>query len=114
MSGTHDERPWERVGEVRRDLEPDRAHLLKGLALAGVACGVLGVCFLFPALVGMPLSAVAWRMANRDWDALDAGRMDPRGRRPTADAWAWAGWGLYLNCFGLTFGCLALLVLLVH
>jgi hypothetical protein len=60
------ERPWERMGVVRRDADPDRGLLLCVLGLVALVLAPLG---------GVVLGAVVWRLANNDIQKMHAGRM---------------------------------------
>src|SRR5947207_6260815 len=80
---TLDERPWERLGSVRRDCEPHRSGRLLFLGRCSSVCGALSLCFLLPSIVGLPLGITVWVMARRDLTAMRMGVMDPQGRSQT-------------------------------
>src|SRR5262245_56625636 len=98
--------PWERPGAVRRDWEADRNWLLRRLERASLARGARSVCFVLPALVGLPLGVTTWVLAQRDLTKMQAGNMDPTGAEQTRLArgysvegvllciGSWAIWGL--------------------
>jgi hypothetical protein len=77
------ERPWERPGAVRRDVEPDRGRLI--LALGGLAefCSVFACLLLVTAPLAIGFGVTAWLMARRDLARMRQGLMDPAGRRYT-------------------------------
>jgi phage FluMu protein Com len=60
-------------------LAPHRAGWVLGLGVAGLATCMLGVC----GILGVPVAAVAWVMANRDLAKMQQGLMDPRGEGMT-------------------------------
>jgi len=86
-----DDRPWERLGAVRRDREPHRGGLLQSLALAGlfgsaVAFGLVFVALSWSGVVQLvllaaagvlvsvkpPLAIVTRIMAGRDIEKMGA------------------------------------------
>jgi hypothetical protein len=101
-------RPWERPGAVRRDCEPHRALLLGLLARAGlplmvvssalnvcvppaIAVGVGGVvapvlflAAVLPTAATWGLAGGLWWACHRDLALMRDGRVDPEGRRATA------------------------------
>jgi hypothetical protein len=80
------ERPWERLGCARRDCEPHRGDLLLLLGDVSMACGMLALGTVLPALVGLPLGIAVIVMAKKDLARMDAGLMDPDGREPATVA----------------------------
>jgi hypothetical protein len=78
-------RPWEEPGAVRRDCEPHRTpylHLLTGLTLMA---SILSACCPVFGLVSVPLTLAVWAAVRHDLALMDAGRMDPEGRRVAQD-----------------------------
>jgi hypothetical protein len=71
---------------VRRDCEPHRAEWLLLLGNASVICGIVGIAFIAPSLLGLPLGAYVCRSAHRDLNLMERGMMDPRGRDQTTAA----------------------------
>jgi hypothetical protein len=73
-----DDRPWEGPYRtpVRRDCEPHRGQLLLTL---GILSLVLLMCWMV-AVVGLTLGIVAWVLARKDEQKIQAGTMDPEGR----------------------------------
>ena len=92
-----DDLPWEQSGDVRRDAEPHRGHLLRLLANFSVACGIVSFCTFFPSIVGLLLGLTAFVMARRDLKKMRAGVMDDQGREETENAWGHAFFGVILN-----------------
>ena len=81
-------RPWEQPGVVRRDCEPHRGGMLRGL---GIVSLILPLAFLLlsPLLgfvAGVSLGLTVWVLAGRDLAKMDAGLMDSDGRRATKSA----------------------------
>src|SRR5438067_253704 len=90
-------RPWERPGQVRRDVEPDRGLLLLivgwvGASLAGLSFLLQGVAILaandwflwaslFFSLAGLPVGLFAWGMACHDLGEMQTGALDPAGKK---------------------------------
>ncbi len=83
-----------RQQRVRLDAEPHRGGTVFGL---GVTSLVLTVFYLFP--IGIPLGIVAWVMANRDLRKMEAGVMDPSGRKKTRDGKTCGIVGICINAF---------------
>ncbi len=77
-------RPWEQPGGVRRDCEPHRANWLLVLAAVALALGLSTFCLVVTGFIAMPVAAAVGRLAARDLDEMQAGRMDPQGRRMTS------------------------------
>jgi hypothetical protein len=101
-------RRWQRRFEVRRDGDPPRSGLLLALGILSIVVGVPSLYLVVPALIGLPLSLVAYLMADRDLLEMRAGHMDRRGRA-SAHAAQWCALvGFLLNALGLTVGCVAL------
>jgi hypothetical protein len=94
---------YTRRARVRRDAEPHRGGTIQVLGILSLMGGVF-YC-LFP--IGLPLGIVAWVMARRDLRKMDAGVMDPNGRKKTRDGRVCGIVGTVLNG-----GC-ALLALVV-
>jgi hypothetical protein len=97
VNDTDEPRPWERSGEVRRDVAPHRAELLCGLANVSLACGLAALVFGVPALVGVPLGLAASVQTSRDLERMATGTLDPQGRAATWAAWRRADTALALN-----------------
>lgn len=94
-------RPWERPGAVRRDCEPHRGGVLMGLGAAALAVSIVplpaslyallepprgGAVFALLWSAGVALGLAASALARRDLAEIEAGRMDPEGRRAAAEA----------------------------
>jgi hypothetical protein len=73
-----DDRPWEGPYRmpVRRDCEPHRGQMLLTLGIVSI---VLLMCWPV-AVIGLPLGIVAWALARKDEEKMQAGTMDPEGR----------------------------------
>lgn len=67
--------PWQRKGGLRRDCEPHRGGLLLTLGIIGIIAAVIPYFTIF----GVPISIVAWIMAQRDLNQMRANVMDPQG-----------------------------------
>jgi hypothetical protein len=76
-----DDRPWERQGGVRRDNEPHRGPFLVLLGTASLICGLLSLCLLAPAVVGLPLAVLTYALAAWDTARMERGTMDRYGLR---------------------------------
>jgi hypothetical protein len=76
-----DDRPWERQGGIRRDNEPHRGPFLLLLGSVSLACGLLSLCLLAPAVIGLPLAVLAYALARRDLTLMERGVMDRDGLR---------------------------------
>jgi hypothetical protein len=81
---TDDARSGEGPGEVRRDAEPHRGHVLVVLGAVSLWCGLLSFLLVVPSLLGLPLGVAVFVMARRDLGKMRAGRMDCRGVQTTA------------------------------
>jgi hypothetical protein len=90
-------RPWEVLGNVRRDYEPDRGLLLLALGGAALLFGFATVFLAFPALVALPLGLAASRMAAHDLHQMRLGVMNPGGRRRAVLAQLWGVVGVGLS-----------------
>jgi hypothetical protein len=102
-----EERPWEEPGAVRRDCAPHRGTFLAVLGAVSLACGFFSCCLVVPGLVGLPLGLATLVMGRRDLGLMEAGLMDPEGRKRTEEALTNAGVGIVLSLAGTFFGCLA-------
>jgi hypothetical protein len=96
-----EERPWGGPGNPRRDCLPHRGNWLMRLASVTMACGILSFLLFLPVLVGIPLGIATIDMARRDLKQMDAGSLDPQGRKFTSKALRRAGVGALLNILGL-------------
>jgi hypothetical protein len=76
------------------------------LGTAAVVCALLGCCLGAPALVGVVLGAVTWRLAAHDLREMVAGRMDPREEGLTRRAWGKGMWGFFASFIPATGVCL--------
>ena len=83
-----DPRPWQEPGAVRRDCEPHRGEMLRGLGILSVVMPftALLVSPLIGFIAGVALGLTVWVLAGRDLARMDAGQMDPDGRRLTRSA----------------------------
>jgi hypothetical protein len=115
-----DDRPWEQPGATRRDWEPHRGRLVKGLGTVSLLCG-LGAASLFcsplaglgvarlpsvgivAGLAAVGLGAAAVVMGRSDLRAMRVNLVDPGGRLRTRA-------GLFFGLVGATVGGFALLV----
>jgi hypothetical protein len=101
-------RRWEQRFELRREVAPPRGGVLLALGILSIVVGVPSLYLVVPALLGLPLSLVAYLMADRDLLEMRAGRMDRSGRA-SAHAAQWCALvGFLLSALGLTVGCVAL------
>lgn len=105
-----DPRPWEEAGRVRRDCEPHRGPMLRGLGIVSVVLVPVGALAspLIGVVAGVALGLTVWVLAGRDLARMDAGVMDPEGRRETQSARRLGLAGVLAS-----FGLLALVVLVV-
>jgi hypothetical protein len=102
----HD-RPWEQPGSFRRDCEPHRGGLLFALGQVSLLLGCLALFCLIPSVLGLAgqarqpaiaftglfcgvpsvlglaVGVPTWVLARRDLGQMEAGLMDPGGRRKT-------------------------------
>ncbi len=82
----------------RRDALPHRGRWLTTLANISLAAGALSLClFGAGALIGIPLGAAVWVMAQTDLAQMRDGSMDAQGRQLTETARAAALTGLILS-----------------
>jgi hypothetical protein len=81
----------------RRDALPHRGALLSTLGNVSLAAGALSLCFGVAAVIGIPLGAAVWIMAQSDLNQMRAGSMDALGRQPTEAARVSAITGLILS-----------------
>jgi hypothetical protein len=103
-----DPRPCERSIVLPRYAGRHRGVLLLVLSVLSMALGGTSLPLMLPALLGFPLAAVAYLMADWDLAEMRAGRMDAAGRRH-ADLAQWCAIaGLVLSGLGLTLGCVLL------
>jgi hypothetical protein len=102
QDGEGDPRPWEQPGAFRRDCAPHRGHLVQLLTRV---CAVVGLasCSPFPALLGLPLGLLLARLCRGDLARMDAGTMDPGGRRLVESALRMARIGWVLSFISLAF-----------
>jgi hypothetical protein len=101
--------PWEEPGFVRLDCEPHRGPLLKWLGLGSLALGAASFFCLIPSVVAVPLGAAVWWMATQDLKKIDAGNMDPRGKKRTRAARQNGLVAVLLSLFSLGFWALIFL-----
>jgi hypothetical protein len=96
-------RPWELVGEARRDCQPHRAGLLLWLARISLLAGGLSfVCLPF-GLIGLALALGTRRLARRDLESIFAGEMDQYGYAPTEKARADSNVAVVVSLLGSLF-----------
>jgi hypothetical protein len=101
---------YTRRGRVRMDAEPHRAGTVQAL---GIASLVLGAFYVFP--LGIPLGIAAWVMGRNDLKKMEAGVMDPNGRKKTKDGWLCGLVGTLLNiCWALGLAGFITLVVLAE
>jgi hypothetical protein len=79
-------KPWEILGESRRDCVSDRAVLLKWLAWASLLLSGLNATCLPFWLLALPLALVTRAMARHDLELVSCGEMDQRGYEATEGA----------------------------
>ena len=80
------DRPWEELGNVRRDLPSHRGHDLQVWGNVARWCGLLSLIMCLPGLIAFPLGLVIHSMGERDIRRMHAGTMDPQGRLQTLKA----------------------------
>jgi hypothetical protein len=85
---------YTRRAPVRHDAEPHRGGVIQALGIVSLVTGVIWV--LFP--IGLPLGIAAWVMGHRDLRKMEAGTMDPNGRKRTRDGRLCGIVGTVLNC----------------
>jgi hypothetical protein len=83
---------YTRLEPVRRDAEPHRGRAIQALGIGSLVCAAF---YFFP--IGLPLGIAAWVMGRRDLKKMDAGVMEPNGRRKTRDGWLCGVIGTILN-----------------
>jgi hypothetical protein len=83
---------YTRMEPVRRDAEPHRGRAIQALGIGSLVCAAF---YFFP--IGLPLGIAAWVMGRRDLKKMDAGVMEPNGRRKTRDGWLCGVIGTILN-----------------
>jgi hypothetical protein len=108
-------RPWERPGALRRDCEPHRGGMLRGLATAGLILPLAGLLLapLVGFVAGVSVGLTVWVLAGRDLAKMDAGRMDPDGRRLTQSARRLGLAGVLVSLGALALGGLIVAAFLV-
>jgi hypothetical protein len=106
-----DDRPWERPGAWRRDVEPHRGGLLRALGLTSLVLGTLAPALVLPALVALPLGVAVWVVARRDLGRMAAGAMDPAGRDQTTAARDYGALGALLCLLAVPAGLFLAVVL---
>ena len=91
-AAAEDAKAWQLPEWVRRDCEPHRSEMLKGLGLISLFAG-LASFFFVPALVAVGVGISVLVMAKRDREKMRNGLMDPRGEGQlrVAEAHAWEG-----------------------
>jgi ribosomal protein L40E len=98
------DRPWERVGEERRDSDPHRGGVIVSMGVGSIVlplvfwCPVAG---LVATIVGIFVGAGAWVMAVKDMRKMDKHQMDRRGRGLTQGGMICGIIGTCLNIAGL-------------
>src|SRR5262249_39908409 len=107
-------RPWEETGVVRRDCEPHRGELLRLIGIGSLAAPLAGLLLspLLGFLAGISLGATVWVLAGGDLAKMEAGLMDPEGRRVTRTARRLGLAGVLVSLCVLVVGVVAVLVLL--
>lgn len=81
-----DDRPWESPDAGRRDFEPHRGGLLTVLGGISFLLALGSICFPPLGFVGLGLVCFVWVSVQRDLAQIEAGYMDPAGKRPTKEA----------------------------
>jgi hypothetical protein len=76
---------------------PHRGECLLLLARGAVACAVSSLCFLFPALLSLPLALAVIVVSIRDRQHMAAGLMDPAGGPKTEFARLWGHFAALLS-----------------
>jgi hypothetical protein len=102
-----DDRPWERPGAFRRDLEPGRGVPLRFQARCGLALALPLACLPCSGVVTIPLALLLLAASWREVARIDAGHVDPTDRDAASSAFGWA-----LACLALSTinGVISLLV----
>jgi hypothetical protein len=95
-----DPRPWQEQGAVRRDVAPHRSNLLMLLANVALVLGLSSFCLVVTGWAALPLGLLVEWLAQRDLEGMQAGTMDPRGRRDAELAWDLAGYVCSLGFVG--------------
>ena len=93
-------KPWEMIGESRRDSLPHRARALTVLARTALFASGLGFLCPLLSLTGIVLGLTTRILARRDLDLICAGEMDQDGYVLTGKAWAEARVALILGFLG--------------
>jgi hypothetical protein len=88
-------RPWEKPGNLRRDLAPHRSHLLAVLGLTSLFFGFSSFFLTFPALLAVPIGWYVARQAEIDLHRMRSGTVDPEGRSLTVRAGLWGNIGFW-------------------
>jgi hypothetical protein len=94
-------RPWETSPQLRRDLPPHRGYVLKTIAtIVVLLSAVTGPCILL-AFLAIPPALLLWWAAAHDLARIRTGRLDPHGKKETAEARICALVSLALPFLGL-------------
>jgi hypothetical protein len=72
----NEERPWERLGVVRRDAIPHRGRLLSVLGNACLVLGLVSLCSIAPSVFALGMSVAVWVLAKHDLKQMEIGLMD--------------------------------------
>jgi hypothetical protein len=93
-----DERPWEPRPDQEDYPLPHRAKTIQTLGTLSMVCaGLVLCCGLITTVTGLTCGITGWVMANRDLAKMNAGTMDPRGRRKTTSGRTYSIIGVILN-----------------
>jgi hypothetical protein len=98
--GAADPRPWEESGAVRRDVAPHRSNVLLLLATVALVLGLLSFGLVVTGWAAVPLAFAVEGLAQGDLKEMEAGRMDPNGRKDTERAHALAEYACFLGGAG--------------
>src|SRR5262245_59881408 len=97
-----DDRPWERPGAFRLDLEPGRGVALRFLARCGLGLAVPLVCIPCSGLLTVPLAVLLLVASWREVARIDAGYVERTDIDAAISASGWAAAWLALNiCNGV-------------
>jgi uncharacterized CHY-type Zn-finger protein len=77
------DRPWENMGEERRDSDPHRGGMILVMGIGSIVVPIVFMCpiaGLVATLVGLTIGILAWVMAVKDMRKMDKHEMDRSGR----------------------------------
>lgn len=98
------DRPWERMGEERRDSDPHRGGLILSMGIGSILLPMVFFCpiaGLVATLVGLFVGIGAWVMGVKDMRKMDKHQMDRTGRGLSQGGMICGIIGVCFNALGL-------------